>query len=89
MNEVVDPLSKQLKKLKRKCREIGQQIEDEGLLDGLNGVGEVPNVGDGVGLGGLTGSAAGSAVAVDDSPSAWDRFGDWAGGFFGFLGVGG
>jgi phospholipid/cholesterol/gamma-HCH transport system substrate-binding protein len=89
MNEVVDPLSKQLKKLKRKCREIGQQIEDEGLLDGLTGVGDVPNVGDGVGLGGLTGSAAGSAVAVDDSPSAWDRFGDWAGGFFGFLGVGG
>jgi phospholipid/cholesterol/gamma-HCH transport system substrate-binding protein len=89
MNEVIDPLNKQLRKLKKKCREVGKQIEDEGLLDGLTGVGDVPEVGDGVGLGGLTGSAAGTAAAAGDSPSSWDRFGDWVGGLFGFIGVGG
>jgi phospholipid/cholesterol/gamma-HCH transport system substrate-binding protein len=87
--EVLDPLTKQLKKLKRKCREIGQQISDQGLLDGLTGVGDVPEVGTGVDLGGLSGSAAGTSVALAGSTSAWGAFGNWVGGFFGYLGVGG
>ena len=96
--EVLDPLRKNLRRLKKQCKELGQSISDpSGLLDDLP---ELPDIldlpaDDPLGLERLFGSAsaAGSDAPVAPSQSAerseWDRFSSWVGGFFSFVGVGG
>ncbi|HEY7875423.1 MAG TPA: hypothetical protein VIG64_09905, partial [Actinomycetota bacterium] len=88
-NEVTKPLKKKLKKLAKKCEELGDAIAGEGgLLDELPGVGDLPSIrpdddDD------LQGSAAGAGAApASPSDTPLEGLGNWFGGFLGFLGVG-
>jgi hypothetical protein len=89
MDELIDPLKKQLRKLKKKCREMGEEIKDQGLLDRLEeGIGELPELDETTDdLDDLTGNAATRPVPDPDTPSAWARFGAWLNGFVSYLGV--
>ena len=91
LSEVVDPLAKKLRKLKKKCREMGEEIaEDPKLLEQLkDALGTVPNIEAPVdGVDELTGNAAsGAPVPADEGPGVWDRFGSWVGGFLSYVGV--
>ena len=90
--EVLDPMRKKLRQLKKQCKELGQSIEDPSdLLDDLP---QLPDILDGPGvdlpLNRVSGSASGDSVAPRPAePSEWDRFTSWVGGFFSFVGVGG
>lgn len=98
LDEVVDPMKKQLRRLKKECKNLGNLLDDpdkkiEDLLDDL--LEQVPNVGGGVDVPNpldspiepLGGAAAGSRVApTSDEESSWDRFTGWFAGFIGFLG---
>ena len=88
-NEIIDPLRKQLRKLKRECKELGRAIEDEepGLLDRLKDTGSIPELDPPANTGGLTGSAATTPVPTDETSSAWDDFTGWLGGFLSYVGV--
>lgn len=89
MDEVVQPLRKQLRRLGRECKELGRAvIKPERLLDELQGgVGDIPVLDDAIeGFGDLTGSAAGGFATGPRSPSPIDGIGSWFGGFFDFLG---
>ena len=89
MEEVVDPLRKQLRKLGRECKELGRAVvKPERLLDDLEGgVGDIPIFDDALeGFGDLTGNAAGGSATGSPSPSVLDGIGSWFGGFFDFLG---
>lgn len=89
--DVVDPLSKQLRKLKKKCREMGEALaEDPELLDNLkDSLGTLPAVDEATDTAeDLTGNAASTAIPPDEGPGAWERFGTWLGGFFAYVGVG-
>jgi virulence factor Mce-like protein len=90
-NEVTKPLKKKLRKLGKKCEELGKALGgDGGLLDQLREIGDIPAVGseddddeD------LQGTAAGAgAVPSEPSDSPAEGFGRWLGDFLGFLGVG-
>ena len=91
LSEVIDPLREQLRKLKRKCKEMGQAIaEDPELLDELKDtLGSMPNVRDPLDAAAeLTGNAAsGSPVPDNEGPGVWDRVGSWLGGFLTYVGV--
>ncbi len=91
LSEVVDPLAKQLRKLKKKCREMGEAIaEDPELLEQLKDtLGTLPNVRAGLeDPDELTGNAAsGAPVPTHEGPGAWERLGSWLGGFFAYVGV--
>ncbi len=89
-SELLDPLRKQLRKLKKKCREMGEQIEDEGLLDRLEeGIGDLPELDDATDerFDELTGTAAVQPLPDPDTPSAWSRVAAWMNGFLSYLGV--
>ena len=87
--ELLDPLRKQLKKLKKKCREMGEEIKDQDLLEQIEeGIGGLPDVkGTTDELDDLTGNAAGTPVPTSEGPSAWSRFTSWMNGFMSYLGV--
>ena len=89
LDEVLAPLRKKLKELKKECKKLGQAAEDpSSLLDDLP---TIPDIGvpDADDLD-LSGSAAGDGVVPDAAESSeWQRFTDWAGSFFSFLGVSG
>jgi phospholipid/cholesterol/gamma-HCH transport system substrate-binding protein len=92
---IVDPLEKRIKKLRRKCDQLGSAGEDpsdlEDILDELpDDVRKVipPEVEDTVpDLDNLTGNAAGGAASGPPSPSIGEQIGSWFGGFMGFVGV--
>lgn len=90
--EVIDPLRKKLRQLKKECKKLGKAVTDpEGILDDLPQVpGILPGVDDPLDRATLRGTAAGDAgVSAPAEESEWDRFTDWLGGFFSFLGVSG
>jgi virulence factor Mce-like protein len=94
-SEVVGPLEKRVKRLRRNCDDLGSAFEEPENLDKIldelpDDVREVlppqdksttPDVG------GLTGNAAGGAVAGEPSPSVAEQIGSWFGGFMDFVGV--
>ncbi|MDQ3646278.1 MAG: MCE family protein [Actinomycetota bacterium] len=93
IDEVIRPLRKQLRELRKECKELGDAIDDSGaiddLLDGLldaGGVGEEPEIDPVPDVTGLTGNAAGPAVVPTDTTGPTRRLGSWVDGFFGFLG---
>ena len=88
-NEVTKPLKKKLKKLAKKCKELGKALSGTGLLDGLPGVGDLPNIAP-ESEEDLEGSAAGAGGAAPSSASKSpvEGLGNWFGGFLGFLGFG-
>lgn len=95
--EITDPLNEKVKKLQRKCRQLGDAIENpdtlKDILDQLPDdikelippdlQDEVPN------LDNLTGNASGTTGAVTSapSPSVGERMGSWFGGLLDFVGV--
>lgn len=98
-SEVVNPLKDRVKKLRRKCDELGTAFTEPGALDKI--LDELP---DGVkdalptpiestkpdtnpSIDDLTGNAAGGAVAGEPSPSIGEQIGSWFGGFMDFVGV--
>lgn len=87
--ELLDPLRKQLRKLKKKCREMGEEIKDQGLLEELEeGIGGLPDLNEPPeGIDDLTGNAGIRPVPSTEGPSIWSRFGSWLGGFVSYLGV--
>ncbi len=86
--EILDPLEKRLRKLKKKCKKLGDAIQQEGLLDRLKDIGADPAIGDPAeDLGDLTGNAASTPVPDPNEPSAWSRFGSWLGGFLTYVGA--
>jgi hypothetical protein len=94
LEEVIEPMKKQLRRLKKECKGLGKLLEepDEEIQDLLDEILEqVPDPGiDVPGLGPidpLGGSAAGPGAAPSqDDPSSWQRFSGWFSGFVGFLG---
>nr|MDQ3957723.1 hypothetical protein [Actinomycetota bacterium] len=90
-DEIVRPLTRKLKRLAKKCRELGDAIDEE-LLDRLQDIGDLPDLDlddvDDLDLDGLTGSAAGSvgAGATDEGPGLGERLTGWVGGLLGFVG---
>ena len=95
LDQVLDPLRKKLRELKKECKKLGNAAEDpSSILDDLEDLPELPDVRDEVDnlTDGLTGSAAGEDTTAPTTPaerSEWDRLGDWFGSFVSFLGVGG
>lgn len=87
--ELIAPLEKQLRKLKRECKKLGEQIADDPeLLEQLKDIGSIPEVELPVeGLDDLGGNAASTPVPEEEQPSAWDEMGSWFGGFLSYLGV--
>ena len=87
--ELLRPLERQLRKLKRECKELGEQIADDPeLLERLEKIGSLPEIELPVdGLDGLDGNAASTPVPDDEQPSAWEEMGSWFGGFLTYLGV--
>ncbi|HYI45659.1 MAG TPA: MCE family protein [Actinomycetota bacterium] len=99
LNEVVDPMKKQLRRLKKECKNLGKLLRDpdeeiQDLLDDI--LEQVPDPGvDAPGVDDLgpsaprpgPGAAAGAGAAPSQNdPSSWDRFSGWFSGFVGFLG---
>ena len=89
-NEVLKPLRKKLRKLARKCEELGAALTDpdellDRLLDDIPDVGEVPDLDDPTRD--VSGNAAGSAIATEPGPGIAERIGGWMSGFFGFVGL--
>lgn len=97
LDDILDPLRKKLRDLKKECKRLGKAAEDpSSLLDGLPGLPELPDAEDPpttdatddlVGSAAATGSGPG--VAVPYEPSEWERLRTWTGEFLAFLGVSG
>ena len=95
LEQVLDPLRKKLRELKKECKKLGKAAEDPGsILDDvpapdldLPGADDV----DGDELTGSAASTTGSGGTVPDpaEPSEWESFTGWAGDFLSFLGVSG
>jgi phospholipid/cholesterol/gamma-HCH transport system substrate-binding protein len=92
-DDVIDPLRKQLRKLKKKCKLLGETIADpkqtldkilEKLLKELGDIPELVNPIES--LEDLTGNAAGAGGAVIEEDDDDDGFFGWMGGFLGFMG---
>lgn len=92
-DDILKPLSRKLKKLAKKCRELGQAIDEE-LLDRLKELtGDVDlddlddlkdlDLDD---LDGLTGNAAGAAV-VPEADDTSEEAGSWIDGLLDFVGL--
>lgn len=87
-SEIVNPLRKQLRKLRKQCRELGEEIADDPeLLERLRDLGSVPELDAPVDIEGLSGSAASKPVPSSEASSAWDDFAAWFGGFLSYVGV--
>ena len=93
LDEVLDPLRKKLRQLKKECKKLGKAIDGPGgLLDDLPQLPDVlQGLDDPLDRAMLRGTAASNdgAVPAPAEPSEWSRFTSWLGGFFSFLGVGG
>jgi virulence factor Mce-like protein len=90
-DQVTKPLKKKLKKLAKKCKELGEAIGGKGgLFDDLPGVGDLPDLGPDDDEEELEGSAAGAGAAAPppSSESPVEGLGNWFRGFLGFLGIG-
>ncbi|HET7483208.1 MAG TPA: MCE family protein [Actinomycetota bacterium] len=94
LHEIVDPLKKQMRALKKACKKVGGSVDVNDILDQLPDLPPIPdlpnlpNAPDEVGVGSLTGNAAGTNAAPTEDDSAWDGFTGWLGDFVSFLGVG-
>ena len=87
-DELIDPLKKKLRKLKKQCDELGEAIGDQELLDRLKEqVGSTPEIDTPVDTDGLTGNAASSPIPSGDVQSTWGGFTSWLGGFVSYLGA--
>jgi virulence factor Mce-like protein len=89
--DLIDSFKDQLRKLERKCKNLGKAIQDGGaggLLDQLEGTADdAPGaVDDTVDSTGLTGSAASTPAPSSPGPGLVERARDWLGGFVSFLG---
>jgi hypothetical protein len=94
VDEILDPLKKQLKKLKKACDKVGGTVDPSEIFKDLPQLPDLPPLPDvpstGVDTGPLTGNAAGTTAGpTNDQPSTWDSFTGWLGGLFSFIGVGG
>ena len=93
VDEILDPLKKRLRKLKKACDEVGGTVDPSTIFDDLPqlpGLPDLPGGGDTGDTGSLTGNASGTTAApTDNRPSTWDSFTGWLGGLFSFIGVGG
>jgi phospholipid/cholesterol/gamma-HCH transport system substrate-binding protein len=91
VDEILGPMRKQLKRLQKECKKLGEAIDDETLDDLLDDLPDVPGVDEvAPDLPGadLSGQAAGSTVFGTGEKSSWESFTGWLGGFVSFLGVG-
>ena len=88
-SELIEPLEKQLRRLKRECKKLGEEIaKDPELLERLKEIGDIPEVDLPVeGLDDLGVSAASTPVPDEEQPSAWDEMSSWFGGFLSYIGV--
>jgi len=95
LEEILDPLRKKLRQLKKECKKLGEAAKDPStLLDQLPGLPELdpPAPDDPADLfGSAAAMSHGSAVAVPDDTqtSEWERVRAWAREFLSFLGVAG
>lgn len=92
-DDILEPLTRKLKKLAKKCRELGQAIDDELLdrLKELTGDVDLDDLDDLRDLDldrldELTGNAAGGAVVPDEDDSGEEASG-WIDGLLGFVGL--
>ncbi|MGH2747483.1 MAG: MCE family protein [Actinomycetota bacterium] len=89
-DEIVDPLKKKLRKLSRKCEELGGAITDPDQLlqDIFDEIGDTPELTDELDelTGDLVGSAAGESAAPAPSVGLLERVGSWFGGLLDFVG---
>ena len=87
--EIIDPLEKQLRRLKRECKELGKQIADDpDLLERLrDATDSIPTIEEPLDTEDLTGSAAATPVPPLDESSAWDGARAWLTGFLSYVGV--
>jgi hypothetical protein len=93
--EIISPLEKRVKRLKKNCEQLGGAIEDPSNLEDI--LEELPDdirellpddvEGSTPDLDNLTGNAAGTAVGGEPSPSVGDQVRSWFGGFMDFVGV--
>jgi hypothetical protein len=92
VREILGPMRKQLKRLQKECKKLGEAIDDETLEDLLDDLPDIPGVDEEVapGLPGadLSGQAAGGTVFGTGEKSSWESFTGWLGGLVSFLGVG-
>ena len=86
LDEILEPMRKQLRRLKKECKKLGEAIKDpSGLLDEIPDLPEDPD--EDPDLDDLSGNAAGSAVVGDEQKSAWASFTGWLGDLVTFMGV--
>ncbi|MDQ3940849.1 MAG: MCE family protein [Actinomycetota bacterium] len=84
LDEILKPMRKQLRRLKKECRKLGAAIQDPGIT--VDDLPDLPPVQSESPSEGLSGSAAGTHAVGSAERSQWDTFTDWMSGFFGFLG---
>ena len=95
-DDILEPLTKKLKKLAKKCRELGQAIDEELLdrlkeltgdvdLDDLDDLKDLDL--DDLGLDGLKGNAAGAAVVPEEGNGAGEEASGWIDGLLDFVGL--
>ena len=92
--ELLRPMKRKLRRLAKECEELAKALEEGNLLDQiLEDVGGIPELeelleGPTDDADGLTGSAAGAAVAPPSGPGFWDRVGGWFSSLASFVGAG-
>ncbi|HEX2049649.1 MAG TPA: MCE family protein [Actinomycetota bacterium] len=95
-DDILKPLTRKLKKLAEKCRELGQAIDEELLdrLQDLTGDIDLDDLDDledldldDLDLEGLTGNAAGAAAVPDEGDDSGEEAGGWIDGLLDFVGL--
>ncbi len=86
--ELLKPLKKKIRQLKKRCDDLGEAIDDPDVLEQLEDIGSIPEIEPPIDNDALTGSAASSPVPPSETPSAWQNLSSWIGGFLGYVGVG-
>ena len=88
LDEILSPLRKKLRELKKECKKLGEAIKDpSGILEDSPIVPGLPQLDDEDDASGLSGSASGGTATGSDQDGAWEAVADWLGGLFSFVGV--
>ncbi|HVF52523.1 MAG TPA: MCE family protein [Actinomycetota bacterium] len=87
-NEILRPMKAQLRKLAKKCRDLGEELGAPGdFLDRiLDDVGGLPELDDPLDDDGLTGNAAGPTGATGENTNILSGFSGWMSGMLDFIG---